>query len=255
MPSCKLNPMDPSLLPAPPAVVLAAGDGSRLGTHTLHLPKPLVPLGGRPIVDYTLDSLARAGINRALVVTGYRAGQVRSALAGPAHGLALTFSYNPAFHLGAAGSLATARDYTAGKPFLLVMSDHVLGTDLVSALLAAAGDTTAVGADFLRQRSHTSTYIAEATKLRVGPGGQVSAIGKGIEPWDALDTGAFYCTPAIWAALDACEPEAELSDVFTELARRQQLVATDVSGCFWYDIDTDADLHAAGELIGASHGL
>lgn len=60
------------------AVVLAAGKGTRMNSE---LPKVLVPVCGRPMIDYVLDALDRAGIDRVLVVVGYRSADVRAALA------------------------------------------------------------------------------------------------------------------------------------------------------------------------------
>jgi bifunctional UDP-N-acetylglucosamine pyrophosphorylase/glucosamine-1-phosphate N-acetyltransferase/UDP-N-acetylglucosamine pyrophosphorylase len=60
------------------AVVLAAGKGTRMKSE---LPKVLVPVAGRPMIEYLLDTLSVAGINDALVVVGYRADLVRTMLA------------------------------------------------------------------------------------------------------------------------------------------------------------------------------
>lgn len=60
------------------AVVMAAGKGTRMKSE---LPKVLVPVCGRPMIDYVLDALAAAGIDRTVVVVGYRAEDVRQCLA------------------------------------------------------------------------------------------------------------------------------------------------------------------------------
>lgn len=63
----------------PLAIVLAAGKGTRMKSE---LPKVLAPVCGRPMIDYVLDALAAAGVERTLVVVGYRADLVRETLAG-----------------------------------------------------------------------------------------------------------------------------------------------------------------------------
>jgi bifunctional UDP-N-acetylglucosamine pyrophosphorylase / glucosamine-1-phosphate N-acetyltransferase len=65
-------------MPQPLAVVLAAGKGTRMKTD---LPKVLVAACGRPLIDHVLDALERAGIERQVIVVGYRADDVKSALA------------------------------------------------------------------------------------------------------------------------------------------------------------------------------
>ncbi|HXU25160.1 MAG TPA: NTP transferase domain-containing protein, partial [Tepidiformaceae bacterium] len=87
------------------AVMLAAGDGDRLGLLTADVPKPLVPLGGRPIISYTLDALHRCGVERVTVVVGYRETQLRSVLSTGAQDLDIAFVSNERFEEPASLSL------------------------------------------------------------------------------------------------------------------------------------------------------
>ena len=236
------------------AVILAAGDGGRLGVHTAAVPKPLISLAGRPIVDYTLSALHEAGVAEAVVVTGYREGQLVAALAASDYSPSLEFVSNPRFHQGASLSLRAARPHCGDEPFLLVMSDHLLSVELIGGLrkVEDAGRCF-VAADFAT-RDHA--YTEEATKLAVdgsGPDSLVTAIGKHLARWSALDTGAFLLTPEVWDAVDAAPEDCELSVIFSELAARRRLFAADVSGAFWYDIDTADDLAAASRLV-RDHG-
>lgn len=235
-----------------PAVILAAGDGGRLGDLTTSTPKPLIQIEGRPLIDYTLEGLARAGVHEAAIVTGYRAGQLIAGLGqSPRLGIHLQYIHNPRFEGGASLSLRAAREFAGDRPFLLVMSDHLLSASLLGRLAANFCETALVAADF-RPGNHSPAYVDEATKLAVDAEGYVTAIGKQLDDWQALDTGAFVFTPDVWRALDAAPEDCELSTVFTGLARRRLLKAADVSGDFWYDIDTAADLGAAAELLPGS---
>lgn len=56
----------------PPAMIFAAGRGLRMGALTAHQPKPMIPVAGRPLIDYALDIVANAGVRRAVVNTHYR---------------------------------------------------------------------------------------------------------------------------------------------------------------------------------------
>ncbi len=62
-------------------MVLAAGFGERMRPLTLRMPKPLVPLAGRPLVDHVLDRLARAGVKTAVVNVHYLPEQLEAHLA------------------------------------------------------------------------------------------------------------------------------------------------------------------------------
>lgn len=224
------------------AVLLAAGLGGRLQRQTLGLPKPLAPIAGRPIVSYTLDALDAAGVTDIVVVTGYRETAVRAGLAEHS-ATPLTFVSNPRYEEGASFSLAAARDCCGQDPFLLVMCDHLLGEDLLQRLAAAdPADGVLVAAD---TAPRPDDYVDEATRLRIEDGA-VLDIGKGIAPWNALDTGAFHCGPAAWEALDNAPAGSTLSDVFRTLVPDRRFRAVDVTGAFWYDVDTPED-HAAAE--------
>ncbi|MCY3505949.1 MAG: NTP transferase domain-containing protein [Chloroflexi bacterium] len=235
------------------AVVLAAGRGQRLSETGPSLPKPLVPLAGKPLVGHTLNALAEAGVERALVVTGHGERAVRQGAQEWAR-LPLEFAANPRFHQGASYSLAAARDFCGEERFLLVMCDHAFSSPLLQALLDSAaadplGDTCRVAAD---RSPRTDAYTDEATKLATDGSGFVTSIGKSVADWDALDAGAFVCSPAIWQAVDAAPQDCGLSDIFAVLAQERRLGTVDISGHFWYDIDTAADLREAERLFATS---
>lgn len=231
------------------AVVLAAGDGGRLAEHTAETPKPLVLLAGRPLIGYTLESLAEAGVEEAIVVVGYRAGQVVSALSEGRTPLPVRFVSNSRFHGGASLSLRVARTETGREPFLLVMADHLLSAPILRRLIGAPRQE-AVSLVATDAAPWPAAYSEEATRVVLEPSTRrVRAIGKGLEPWDALDTGAFLLAPAAWEAVDAVPEDCELSLIFSELARRGLLESVDVSGAPWYDVDTAEDLAAARELV------
>lgn len=239
------------------AVILAAGDGGRLNHLTAELPKPLVQVSGRPIVSYTLEALRAAAVRDVLVVTGYREAQVRNALA-ESPGLTVSFASNPRFEGGASLSLRAARPFCGRDPFLLLMADHLFSPELIVALLSAwtPGGPCLVAAD---GSERGAGYADEATRLALAPrrAGQprmVTAIGKGLDRYHTLDAGAFIVQPDTWDALDAVPEDCELSDIGRELIRRGRLAAVDVSGMFWYDVDTPDDLLAAETLLAAASG-
>lgn len=233
------------------AVVLAAGDGGRLGAHTASTPKPLVSVGGRPIISYTLDALRQAGVREAAVVLGYRGVQVRDALLRDPHGLRLEYAWNAEFHGGASLSLRAARSCVGTQPFLMVMADHMLSPGIIRRLIEAwhPGGPSLVATDAAPWHAD---YVDEATRVAIDPRtGLVTAIGKHIQRWDALDTGAFLLSPSAWQAVDAAPVECELGEIYARLVQAGQLAAVDVTGESWYDIDTEEDLAAAGQVLAA----
>jgi NDP-sugar pyrophosphorylase family protein len=78
------------------AVVLAGGKGSRLMPHTAEIPKPLVEVGGRPVVEYLLTQLKKGGVRRVVMAVNHLADQIQARLGyGSQFGLDLSYSREP----------------------------------------------------------------------------------------------------------------------------------------------------------------
>lgn len=231
------------------ALILAAGDGGRLQPLTNAVPKPLLMLRGRPIIHHVLDSLSAAGVTDATIVVGYLGGQIRTALE-DAHlaGMTLRFVENDAFDLHNARSIWAARD--AMPPdggFVLAMGDHLVEPALVEALVCGADARCRLAID---RAAPADPRAAEATRALI-QNGRVVDLGKDLDEWNALDTGAFWCTPRVFEAITPELRDGEAGAVFASLARSGELDAVDVTGRRWIDIDTADDLRAAEAMLAA----
>jgi bifunctional UDP-N-acetylglucosamine pyrophosphorylase / glucosamine-1-phosphate N-acetyltransferase len=113
------------------AIVLAAGKGTRMQSD---LPKVLVPVCGRPMIDYVLDALAAGGVDRIIAVVGYRAELVRTAIDGRA---GVEFAVQTE-QLGTGHAVMACRDLLTDHdgPVLVVTGDApLMQVDSVAALL------------------------------------------------------------------------------------------------------------------------
>ena len=79
------------------SVILAAGMGTRMRPLTYHMPKCLVPMHGRPVLEYTLDSLDRVGVDECVIVVGYRASQIESLIGQRFREMRITYVENEVF--------------------------------------------------------------------------------------------------------------------------------------------------------------
>ena len=118
------------------AVVLCAGLGTRLRPLTDTLPKPLVPVGGQPMVHYPLGLLRASGITDVVLNAHYRADQLRATLGdGRRWGMRLRYSVEPDL-LGTGGGLRHLLPLIDGDPFFVLNVDQITDVDL-GALLDA----------------------------------------------------------------------------------------------------------------------
>ena len=219
------------------AVIPAAGRGARLDRPGT--PKPLVDVGGLPVIVRTLEQLQDAGITDAHVVVGNDAGKIVRALSGhPRLSLRVHFVHAERWEDGLAASLLAARDAVKG-PFVLAMADHVFDPRLVAkaaGLAPADGEVIAIV-----ERDAAQVFdVADAVKVALA-GDRVTAIGA-LATYDAIDAGLFAATPALFAALATARAAGGrgLSDALTILARAGKLRAADTGGLVWDDIDTPA---------------
>jgi len=101
------------------AIVLAAGRGTRMGALTGELPKPMLPVNGRPMLEHIVRKLQGAGLREVLLVVGYRRDVIEAHFrdfAGVAFAVQETAE-------GTAKAVALGRDFAAGEPFLLTFGD------------------------------------------------------------------------------------------------------------------------------------
>lgn len=118
------------------AVLLAAGRGTRMGALTATTPKPLLRVAGRPIIAHALAGLARAGVQTAVIVVGYRGEQIEAAL-GDGAGLGLALRYvRQEQPEGTAQALLSAEPAIGGAPFILSWGDILVPPALYGELIA-----------------------------------------------------------------------------------------------------------------------
>src|SRR5215467_13527009 len=105
-------------------MVLAAGLGTRMRRHNGQIPKPLVTVGGKALIDYVLDRLADTGVERAVVNVHYLADQIEQHLA-PRRRPQIILSDERGKLLGTGGGVVNAMPELGGGPFFHVNSDTI----------------------------------------------------------------------------------------------------------------------------------
>jgi D,D-heptose 1,7-bisphosphate phosphatase len=139
------------------AVILVGGLGTRLGALTSATPKPLLEIGGRPFLDYLIETCVRFGFRRILLLAGFQPDKVvayvSAARATLPAGCAIDLVAEPR-PLGTAGAIRYAADRLEAR-FLLLNGDSMLDTNWLDLMLAAEG---ALAVMALRRLDDTSRY-------------------------------------------------------------------------------------------------
>jgi mannose-1-phosphate guanylyltransferase len=223
----------------PTAVVLVGGEGTRLRPLTERIPKPMLPLLGRPILAHTFDQIAAAGASRAILACGYRPTAIEAFFGRSYRGVQLEYRIEPE-PLGTAGGIAYAARGTR-RPLLVLNGDSIRDVDLreliafhndrgalATILLSAVDDPARYGLvrvdadgrvrDFLEKPSpeqidtnliNAGVYVLEPEVLELIPEGRAVSIEREIFPILAA-RGVVYALPLPGYWLDVGTPESYL---------------------------------------------
>jgi choline kinase len=234
------------------AIILSAGQGRRLSPLTDAKPKCLIELAGMSVLAWQLRHLRAAGLEEAVVVTGFGAEAVDAEIARAApEGLRVRGLFNPFY--GVTDNLATcwlARGEMAG-PFLLLNGDTLFEPEVARRLLAAPPAPITVTID------RKPAYDADDMKV-LTEGGMLRAIGKTIETYDAESIGflrfsaegAGLFSRAVDQALRAPEGlKRWYLSVIDQIARATgQVAVASIEGLDWAEMDFPEDLPRNREL-------
>jgi choline kinase len=236
------------------AVIIAAGYGSRLAS--LSPSKPLTLVCGVPLIEIGIRQAAAAGVTRVVVVTGHRADEVEAFLAHLAQRIAVTVETvrvadwsKPNGYSVMAGATLCKGDY------LLMMADHMFESAMLAELLAVGSSSRDVTLAIDRWTDNPLIDPDDATWVQTNANGFITAIGKTIPAWDAVDCGAFLATSrladAIRAAITAGKA-GSLSDGMQWLADQGRAATHEIKGAWWMDVD-DPRAHGLAEELAPRH--
>ncbi len=224
------------------ALIPAAGRGARLDRPDT--PKPLVEVGGEPLILRVLSQLEAAGLERAVVVTGYEGQQiVRELTNHPKLELEVDFVDNPAWKRGLASSVTAAEQALDGS-FLLAMADHWYDQSLVDEMVERVPMSGDVVVELVDREVDEVYDLESAVKARVADR-RAEAVGFDLEQFNAVDAGLFTATDSLFEACREALAEHEpagLADALGELADADRIEAVEVDDQEWYDIDTPPSL-------------
>jgi choline kinase len=236
------------------AVILSAGQGSRLLPLTADRPKCLLPLGSKTLLEWQIDVLTRCGVDDVAVVVGFRAGLVDSVLAKLARpGLSIRSVFNPFFNVADnLGSCWMARHEMIGD-FLLVNGDTLFEAAVPERLLGSTPAPITVTID------RKDAYDADDMKVHLD-GSRLLEIGKTLpasrtdgESIGLLlfrDEGSKLFAEAADRAMHTSEGlKSFYLRVIDQLAKSHRVETASIEGLAWGEVDFPADLQRAERLV------
>ena len=234
-------------------VILAAGMAKRLRPLTDTRPKCLLPVAGRTLLERTVDAMHQAGITEFVVVTGYRADQIRDFLSVQCSMFNVQYLHNADYaHNNNIYSLWMAGQVVRGREFLLMDSDILCDPAAVVRIAQEPVSALAVNRHDLGE---------EEMKVVVDSDMRITEISKTCRPEDAMgeSVGIEHITAdyseALYRELDQMILQEGLVDIFYERAFERLIPqghtfrVVDTTDYFSYELDTPEDYQRAQELF------
>lgn len=235
------------------AVVLAAGEGVRLQPLTFTRPKPMVHVGGKPVLEHCLEAIKACGINHVVIVIHYMAEVIRRHFgSGESLGLKIEYAEQPSV-LGTGNAVGIAEPFVDGD-FVLVYGDLLFTPEALKKVLA------------LHNAKKPSATLAavpvekpeEYGILELGDEGFVKRIvekpAKGEAPSNMANAGIYAFSPEIFEKTRKIKASArgewEITDAIELLIKDGKTVAAaEIQRTDWFDIGRPWDLLEANRWI------
>jgi NDP-sugar pyrophosphorylase family protein len=228
------------------AMILAAGLGTRLRPLTNRIPKPLVPVAGRPVIEYALLQLRKAGIDDIIVNLHHLGDQVRDRLGdGSGYGVRIRYSVEDTI-LDTGGGIKKAEALLRDSPFVVVNGDtiseaplakliarHETGQAMATMLLRTAPDADRYGLIHIDEGLRVRSFLGQPP---VPPGA----------PWRAyMFAGLHVLDPRIFDLMPAGRPFGITRETYPLMVRRGDTVLGMPFDGPWLTVDTPEGLARA----------
>ncbi len=218
-------------------VILAAGLGLRLRPLTNEIPKPLLPVAGRPILARTLDALARAGCEAVAINLHHLGGQIRIALGSSHQGMPIEYFEEPEV-LGTLGALPPMRSFLRPAGLVIVVNGDTLCRWPIRSLIERHRATRARATLLLAKRPDPKEF---------GGGIGIDRMGRVVQMRDASPVGVVAGRRA-FAGMHAFDPHllGEVSEgpadiierLYLPMLARGERIESFATAALWHDLGT-----------------
>ena len=221
------------------AVILAGGEGVKMRPLTYEVPKPLILLSGKPLIEYTIELLREAGIREIIIAVGYLGDKIKEEVgSGKKYGVNIYYSEEKEPR-GSAGALRGIKPFIGNQPFLVIHGDvltkinlsdfisfHEKEKFIASLALSTASDTKGYGTVLLRGGRILKFIKDDKEKIS-----------------QHINAGIYIFNPEIINFIPK-KGEYNLESVFELLAREEKLAGFPFESA-WFDISTPKNYEIA----------
>lgn len=224
------------------AVILASGDGVNMRPFTYEIPKPLLPVKGRPILEYSIEMLRDANVRDIVLVVSHLADKIRNHFGdGSKYGVSLTYVEEKTPR-GTARSLKAAKKYlNTQSPFVLMYGDVLLNLDL---------------SDLLTLHEEQEAFATLALTTTADPGGYGvvrlrgnSVVGFSEKPTRSatsalINAGVMVFSSGIFSYVEQRGVTALEEDVLSQVVKNEDVIGYPFEGT-WFDVGTPEEYERA----------
>ena len=237
------------------ALMLAAGMGKRLGNYTKNATKCMVPVNGKTLIEYTIESLIYAGIKKFTMVVGYKKDVLKNFLKGKYPQIQIDFIDNDVYDsTNNIYSLYLARDVLSSDDTILLESDLIFDKEIIREIVSSPEKNLAVVSHFENWMDGTVTVLNEEKAIK-------RIVSKSDFDWNKIDS--YYKTVNIYKFskefskniympfLGAYQTAYSKNEYYETVLKVISYLDGDilkahlVDGSRWYEIDDPADLKIA----------
>ena len=231
------------------ALIFAAGLGERMRPLTDHTPKPLLEVGGKPLIVWHLEKLAAAGVHYVVINTSHLAGQFPDTLGdGSRWGLRIRYAYEGATPLETGGGMLNALPLLGPEPFLVVSGDVWCDADLASLPTEPAALAHLLMVDNAPHHPHGDFRLDAQGRLHDDGEPRLTYSGIGIFRRDLLD--GWHEVVGYAPGVEAKPPRFKLRPLLETAIARGKVDGSHHRGA-WTDVGTPARL---AQLESELHG-
>lgn len=225
------------------ALILSAGDGSRLSPLTKYTAKGLIKILGVPILERVLHNLKEAGIKKVTIVVGHLGDQIKEYFGNNWKGIKLDYVRSKWYGDGVLKSMIECKDKIKGR-FLFICGDTIVSAEIIKNLIGKKGDVIEL---------ISNPKKGESAVALVSKDNRIKAIGnrKTLKKWNKTVPGVAVYNLSFWKIAEKCIKDKKYERLFVNqgmIDHGYNLIAYETKD-EWFDIDTHEDLKKAKRII------